>query len=148
MRQVNGKELNEMKNKKTVFASMILSVLLIAGCGLTESADSDDASKVIRINAEEAYNMMNEEEVTVVDVRTREEYAAKHIEGALLLPVDQITDSAEEVLKDKEAVYLIYCRSGSRSAQAAKELVSMGYENIYDFGGIIDWPYETVSGNQ
>ena len=90
--------------------------------------------------------MMDEEEVTIVDVRTKEEYLEAHIEGAVLLTLDTIPEKAEEILTDKNETYLIYCRSGNRSNQAARELVDMGYQKIYDFGGIIDWEYETVSG--
>jgi len=61
-----------------------------------------------------------------------------------LLPVTEIANRAEEVLVDKNAKILIYCRSGNRSATAAKDLIKLGYTNVYDFGGINDWPYEIV----
>lgn len=96
-----------------------------------------------KITAEEAMNMMEEGKVTIVDVRTREEYNSGHIKNAMLVPVEQIGEDSLEELPDKKAVLLVYCRSGRRSRQAADKLVELGYEQVYDFGGIIDWPYET-----
>ncbi len=82
----------------------------------------------------------------MVDVRTEKEYAAGHIEGAILIPNETITDKRPEQLPDLDAEILIYCRSGRRSAEAAKKLIAMGYTRVYDFGGIIDWPYGIVTG--
>lgn len=72
------------------------------------------------------------------------EYNEGYIEGAVLLPNYEIQNQAEIVLDNKEKVILVYCRSGRRSETAAKELIEMGYTNVYDFGGIMDWPYEIV----
>lgn len=83
--------------------------------------------------------------VILVDVRTEEEYRAGHIPGAVLIPNETIADTPPEQLPDLDAEILIYCRSGNRSAQAANKLIALGYTNVYDFGGIIDWPYETVA---
>ena len=85
------------------------------------------------------------DELILLDVRTKEEFDAGHIPGAVLLPNDKIVDTPPELLPDLNAEILIYCRSGNRSAQAANKLVAMGYTNVYDFGGIIDWPYEVVT---
>ena len=65
-----------------------------------------------------------------------------HIPGALLLPLGQITDRAQEVLPDKEAPWLVYCRTGRRSADAVQKLEALGYTTLYDLGGILSWPYE------
>ncbi|MCR6546648.1 rhodanese-like domain-containing protein [Dehalobacterium formicoaceticum] len=98
-----------------------------------------------KISAQEAKAMIDgEEEVIILDVRTRSEYQAGHIEGSVLLPNTEIKEKAAQVLPDQNAKILIYCRSGNRSAQAAKLLLEMGYTNVYDFGGIIDWPYGIV----
>ncbi len=97
-----------------------------------------------KITADEAWELMQEEEVIIVDVRTPEEFASGYIEDALLLPVDDIPSRAAEVLPDTTATILLYCRSGRRSALAGHALVEMGYTRILDFGGIQDWPYETV----
>ena len=77
-------------------------------------------------------------------IRTKEEYAGGHIENSILLPVTEIPEKAETVLTDKEAKILVYCRSGNRSANASRELIKMGYTKVYDFGGIISWPYEII----
>ena len=100
-----------------------------------------------RISAEEARRIMESaDDFILLDVRTEEEYKGKRIDGAILIPDYEIADRAGLELPNKNAVILIYCRSGVRSASAAKKLVGMGYTNIYDFGGIIDWPYETTNG--
>lgn len=102
-------------------------------------------AKYKKITAKEAKEMMNEGKYgTILDVRTLEEYNKGHIESATLLPDYELKDKAETMLYDKEEIILIYCRSGNRSATAAKQLIDMGYTNVYDFGGIIDWPYEVV----
>ena len=97
------------------------------------------------ITPEEAKEIMNQEDSYVIlDVREQDEYDEGHIEGALLLPYTEIEKRAKEELPEKEQLILVYCRSGRRSAIAAKSLTEMGYTNIKDFGGIIDWPYEVV----
>lgn len=98
-----------------------------------------------KISAQQAKEMMDKGEYGVIlDVRTLEEYNEGHIEGATLLPDNEIKNKAEITLYDKEEVILVYCRSGRRSEAAAKVLVEMGYTKVYDFGGIVDWPYEVV----
>ena len=82
----------------------------------------------------------------IVDVRTPAEYKEAHIEGAVLIPVNEIDQLASSKLPDKEQLIFVYCRSGGRSAQSAKALAQMGYTNIHDFGGITAWPYGTVTG--
>ena len=132
---------------------LMISVLTI-GCGDTEGNVSEDTSAieetaeiaaVVKISAEEAQAMMaSGDPYTLVDVRTEAEYDEGHIEGAILLPNDEIETLAPDQLKDKDAVILVYCRSGNRSAQASNMLVGLGYTNVYDFGGIIDWPGDIV----
>ncbi|MFH5835768.1 rhodanese-like domain-containing protein [Proteiniclasticum sp. C24MP] len=138
-----------MKYKILATAAAALALIFSVGCSAEEPATEEEKNSeatVQVISADEAKKMMDEEEVIIVDVRTKAEYAEAHIDGAVLLTLDTIPDKAEEILPDKDATYLLYCRSGNRSNQAAKELVRMGYQEIYDFGGIIDWDYETVSG--
>lgn len=88
--------------------------------------------------------MMGQEPFILLDVRTEEEFKAQHIEGAVLIPDYELAERAAAELPDKDALILIYCRSGRRSASAAKTLAEMGYTNINDMGGITSWPYETV----
>ena len=99
------------------------------------------------ITAQQAKQMMDSgEEYLLVDVRTREEYTQSRIEGAVLIPVDELSNRAEQEIPDKNTLIILYCRSGRRSEQAAGILADMGYSRVYDMGGIMDWPYETLSG--
>ena len=91
--------------------------------------------------------MMDEGNTTVVDVRTAEEYAAGHIPDSILVPVESIGYTKPVELPDTEAVLLVHCRTGIRSKRASDQLVELGYKHVYDFGGIVDWPYETVTEN-
>ena len=132
-----------------LFAALAASLALLAGCTLSKTKadtaeDAPDKAAYHKISAEEAYEMMVSQEVVVVDVRTREEYDGGHIENAVLVPNESIGGEMPEALPDKEATLLIYCRSGRRSKQAAEKLLELGYQNVYDFGGVIDWPYELV----
>ena len=102
-----------------------------------------------KIDAQQAKEMMDSSsDLILLDVRTQEEYDESHIKGALLIPDYEISDKAGELLADKEATILIYCRSGRRSALAAQALSDLGYSSVYDFGGIIDWPYEVITENK
>ena len=97
----------------------------------------------MNITAEEAKQIMdNEEGYIILDARTQEEYDQGHIPGAVVISHEEIAEKAENVLTDKEQLILVYCRSGRRSKIAAEALVELGYTNIREFGGIIDWPYE------
>ena len=133
-----------------LFAALAASLALLAGCALSKtkkdtSEDTTDKAAYHKISVEEAYEMMASQEVVVVDVRTREEHESGHIENAVLVPNESIGSEMPEALPDKEATLLIYCRSGRRSKEAAQKLLSLGYQNVYDFGGVIDWPYELVT---
>jgi rhodanese-related sulfurtransferase len=117
-------------------------LILLAGC-----ASSDATAEYAKITAEEAKQMMDDGDgFILLDVRTEEEFAESHIEGAILIPDTEIAERASDELPDPDAQILVYCRSGRRSAQAADALTQLGYTSVYDFGGIIDWPYETISG--
>lgn len=98
----------------------------------------------IQISQDEAKRIMDEEtNYVILDVREQDEYDEKHIPNAILIPYTEIENSAKYILKDKDQLILVYCRSGRRSKIAAESLVSLGYTNVYEFGGIIDWQYET-----
>lgn len=135
----------------------IICMALLCSCGtngqeestteITSSSEGFEQAVYRKISSEEAYAMMEETaDFILLDIRTDEEFKEKHIDGAVLIPDYEIADRAETELPDKDMLILIYCRSGRRSANAANELVGMGYTNVYDFGGIIDWQYETVNG--
>lgn len=99
----------------------------------------------LTLTAEEAKARLDEEAgIILLDVRTQEEFDAGHIPGAVCLPNEDISASLPLPF-DKDAEILVYCRSGRRSAEAAEKLAAMGYTNVADFGGIIDWPYETAT---
>ena len=137
--------------KYLLFGILVALVLLMTSCipaagPVVNETEEPIMAEYIKINAAEAKEMIDSEDVIILDVRTLEEYEEIRIEGALLIPEDQIRSLAPELLPDKEAIILIYCRSGRRSEIASRELIDMGYLHVYDFGGIIDWPYETVSG--
>ncbi len=110
------------------------------------NTDTEEETAYQTISPVTAKEMMDaSDDLIILDVRTKEEYDAEHIENAILLPVTQILEKAEDTIKNKDTVILVYCRSGNRSATAAAELATLGYTNVYDFGGIIDWTYETVT---
>lgn len=99
------------------------------------------------ISAQEAAEMMKtEKNYLILDVRTHSEYEQAHIPNAICIPNETITDQPPEALPDKDQLIMVCCRSGNRSRQAAGKLAQMGYTNIVEFGGIIDWTGETVSG--
>ena len=118
-----------------------LAAILLAACG--QAKENDREAMYVNITAQEAKTIMDTEQgYVILDTRTREEYDQGHIPGAIQISHDEITEKAEEVLTDKDQLILIYCRSGRRSKIAAEALVELGYTNIKEFGGIIDWPYE------
>ena len=125
--------------KKLFF--LLLAVVLLTACGQTKENDQEAA--YMNITAEEAKQIMDSEDgYIILDVRTQEEYDQGHIPGAIVISHEEIAEKAEEVLTDKDQLSLVYCRSGRRSKIAAEALVELGYTNIKEFGGIIDWPYE------
>ena len=99
------------------------------------------------ITAQTAYEMMQKQSgFILLDVRTEGEFRERHIPGAILIPNTELEKRAESELPDKNAVILVYCHSGARSAKAAKILAIMGYTKVCNFGGISNWPYDTVGG--
>jgi phage shock protein E len=120
-----------------------VAVYTTAEAATPAPAEAPALAEYRKITPEEAKVRMDSgDEVLILDVRTREEYDEGHIPGAVLLPNEEIGREAPALLPDKGAEILIYCRSGRRSAEAANKLVALGYTGVYDFGGIIDWPYE------
>ena len=128
------------RNKR--FLLMLLTLALPFGC----VGCSDDGSATYdQISGAKAKALMDSESgYIIIDARTQEEYDQGHIPGAILIPEYEIADRAENELPDKNQLILVYCRSGRRSKIAAEELVKLGYTNVKEFGGIIDWEYEIV----
>ena len=121
---------------------IVMVMLLLVGCSVPAESGS-----YRQINGSDAIAMMEEEaDYIILDVRTAEEFKDKRIPDAINIPNETI--GAEEIpeLPDKDQLNLVYCRSGNRSKQASEKLAALGYTNIVEFGGIIDWPGETVSG--
>ena len=124
---------------------LFLLLLLLTGCGGNASNASSESSYQ-QISQEEAKEMMDTQEVIILDVREQDEYDSGHIPSAVLLPVGTIDEeTAAEVIPEKDSTVLVYCRSGNRSKTASSALAGLGYTNIYEFGGINTWPYETES---
>lgn len=120
---------------------LLFAVLLLTACG--QAKENKQEVAYMNITAAQAKEIMDSQEgYIILDVRTQEEYDEGHIPGAILIPNTEIEAKAEEILKDKDQLILVYCRSGRRSKLAAEVLVELGYTNIREFGGILDWPYE------
>ncbi len=128
-----------MKKIKGLIAMFLISLSFL---GLTACKGEGNYEQ---ISAKEAKTIMDtEQDYVIIDARTQEEFAQGHIEGAILIPEYEIAERAEKELPERDALILVYCRSGRRSKIASEELVKLGYTNIKEFGGIIDWPYEVV----
>ena len=131
-----------MKMRKIVckVLSALLCIFSFVGCNQKETTMKNTYEQITPAEAKEI--MDTEQNYIILDVRTEEEFAEGHIAGAILIPDYEITEKAEVILMDKEQQILVYCRSGRRSKNAANQLVELGYSNVKEFGGIIDWPYE------
>lgn len=142
-----------------IFGIIVIAVLLLgfAGCSGKAAAvpgnqNNDKASNkggysVMKQDVAKR-NLQEDSSITLVDVRTPEEYADLHIPGSVLMPLDTIKKEAEKKLDSKEATIYVYCRSGNRSATATKILEELGYTKVYNIGGITTWPYETEKGSK
>ena len=134
--------------KEEMLIAAIVPSLLLAGCSQSVQAPQTQiaapAGTYQQISQQEAKQMMDElEDARILDVRELSEYNEVHIPGAELLPLGTITEeSAAKVIPAKDTVVLVYCRSGNRSKKASQALADLGYTNIYEFGGINEWPYE------
>ncbi len=109
-----------------------------------DGSTSENKTAFQVITATQAKEMIDKGGVIIVDVRRQDEYEAGHISDAILIPNETIGTDAIAQLPDKEAVILVYCRTGIRARDAAQKLADLGYKNVYDFGGIADWPYDIV----
>lgn len=144
--------------KKVLYITSVLLCILLSGCGDATSigiiggadgptsiivAEKGEKAMYEQITPEEAKKIMDSgEEYVILDTREQDEYDEGHIPGAILIPYTEIENKAEEMLPDKDKLILVYCRSGRRSKIAAEALSKLGYTNVKEFGGIIDWPYE------
>ncbi len=125
----------------------VLCIIFILLCTLLVACENDtnkgENAMYEQITAVEAKKIMDSsEEYILLDVREQDEFDAGHIPDAILIPYTEIENKAEEIIPDKNKQILVYCRSGRRSKIAAESLAKLGYTDIKEFGGIIDWPYE------
>ena len=146
--------------KKALCIISVLLCILLTACGDDSSigiiggadgptsiivAEKGEKAMYEQITPEEAKKIMDSgEEHIILDTREQDEFDEGHIPGAILMPYTEIENKAEEMLPDKDKLILVYCRSGRRSKIAAESLAKLGYTNVKEFGGIIDWPYEIV----
>ena len=130
-----------MKKIRGFFIMLLISLSLF---GMT-ACGGDSVITYEQITPQEAKALMDTEtDYIIIDARTEEEFAQGHIANAILIPEYEVAERAEKELPNKNQLILVYCRSGRRSKIAAEELVKLGYTNVKEFGGIIDWPYETT----
>ena len=148
-------------NKKLLMSGMLFITLALTGCGQKEMhiiGGADGPTSIFlsdKISESDSYTQIDQETAklmmelddghVIVDVRRQDEYDAGHIPGAILIPNESITDSQPEELPDLNQVILVYCRTGRRSKEASQKLYDIGYTNVYEFGGIVDWTGEVVT---
>ena len=153
-----------MRRKEIVIVAMLMFALVIAGCGAKNESDvtiiggadgptsvflasKNDKNSYTQIDQETAKLMMElDDDHVVVDVRRQDEFDEGHIPGAICIPNESIIDTQPEELPDLDQIILVYSRSGRRSKEASQKLFDMGYTNVFEFGGIIDWTGEVVTG--
>jgi rhodanese-related sulfurtransferase len=145
------------KGRRALLAYLALAIALGAIVGLTACSSGTDTTGATtsaattasdayhKIDAETAKKMIDAGGVTIVDVRRADEYASGHLPGAINVPNESIASAQPADLPDTSATLVVYCRTGVRSKQASDKLVAMGYEAVYDMGGITSWPYETTT---
>lgn len=139
-------EFSGRKVLSTALCFIILSaVLLLSGCVYEGKIENTYR----QITMDEAVLLMQEESgYIILDVRRPDEFTEKHIPGAVNIPNETIGTAEIPALPDKDQLILVYCRSGNRSKQASEKLVALGYTNVVEFGGIIDWKGETATGQE
>lgn len=144
---------------KKLIAILASGSLLFTGCAATGNLtpakpsaaatpplEAQNSAEYVKITPQQAREIMDSgNSVIILDVRTASEFEEGHIKDAVLLTDSEISAKSSEILPDKSAEILVYCRSGRRSEAAARNLIDLGYTNVKDFGGIMDWPYETVT---
>ena len=129
---------------KKLILLLLLAALTLSGCAVGENP----GTAYRMVSMEEAVRMMETEtDYILLDVRTQAEFEDGHIPGAICIPNESIGTAELAELPDRDQLILVYCRSGNRSKQASEKLAALGYTNIVEFGGIIDWPGEIVSGS-
>ena len=124
-----------IKRRIVSIIAALVFLLAVSGCSVPE-----ERSDYMNISQKKAKEMMeNLEEFVLLDARTEEEFSEGHIPGAVLIPHYEVSEKAEEKIPEKDVPVFVYCRSGNRSKQATEKLKNLGYTNLVEFGGIMDW---------
>ena len=145
--------------KRTILMLLAAAAVLTAGCSVQtqpetpavqeQTTGTTAAAAYRQITQETAREMMQADDGhIVIDVRRQEEYDSGHIPGAVLVPNESIGTVQPDALPDLHQVILVYCRSGRRSKEAAQKLADIGYTQVYEFGGILDWTGEIVTESE
>lgn len=148
-----------MMKRRAILPTLILCLTAaLCGCTAQDQPASDTAAQSATVQEDAPYTqidtaqaarlMQTEKDYIILDVRTEEEYKSGHIPNAICIPNETIDNGEIGALKDKNQLILVYCRSGRRSKEAAQKLANLGYHNVKEFGGIIDWTGETVTGSE
>lgn len=137
---------------KKIFSVWFLLIMILTGLTACKSANLGESNseesagdmqskqvEVIKVDSDEAKALIKEESAVLVDVRTQAEYDERHIEGSILIPLAELESLITEKIADKNTKIILYCRSGNRSAHAGKQLIDMGYTQVYDLGAINSW---------
>lgn len=148
-----------MMKRRALFLTLILCLTAaLCCCTAQDQPASDTAAQSATVQEDAPYTqigtaeairlMQTEKDYIILDVRSEEEYKSGHIPNAICIPNETIGKGEIGALKDKKQLILVYCRSGRRSKEAAQKLANLGYHNVKEFGGIIDWTGETVTGSE
>ena len=129
---------------KTIIVILLIAILLFISFKFLTTKE-ERASRYNKITVDEAKEMMEKEDVIIIDVRTEDEYNTSHIKNAVLIPNETIGNEKLKEVSNLNQKIIVYCRSGARSKKAAMKLINIGYKNLYDIGGIMSCPYETVT---
>ena len=129
---------------KTIIVILLIALLLFISFKFLTTKE-EPTSSYNKITVDKAKEMMEKEDVIIIDVRTEDEYNTSHIKNAVLIPNETIGNEKLKEVSNLNQKIIVYCRSGARSKKAAMKLINIGYKNVYDMGGIMNWPYETVT---
>ena len=132
------------KKTKILIAGIVVGVIAVAAVGIKQHVTADqEGAEYTSITMEDAKEIFQEKgDYLIVDVRRADEFTEGHIPGTINIANEDIASAEPTELPDKEQVIYVYCRSGNRSKQASAKLAAMGYTNIVEFGGILDWTGE------
>lgn len=126
-----------------IIAGILLTSTLLIGCGTQSNTSTEKEPTITSITSEEAKEIIDtDEDIVIIDVREPNEYEEGHIKDSILVPLGTLESTIENIVPNKDTKILVYCRSGNRSSKSLKVFEKLGYNTVYDFGGITDWKYE------